>query len=189
MIEFSLFKHKKLSSTKEFSYCTSCTSQLCPADKWYAFHHFLKVVWNAENVFMISLEKMSQNSNSKNFTGIFLKLQWKILYLCTNSKKKKHHDYRLLKLVSSTVMWSMNMRIWMTNFLNAKNIMFNIPYNSNDSINIMADKYHSLNLFRLHSTLSKLLELIQPGIILGNGSFDSWLEKVFTKYNLSYFKR
>lgn len=46
---------------------------------------------------------MSQNLNSKNFTGIFLKLQCKILYLCTNSKRK-HHDYKLLKLVFNSHM-------------------------------------------------------------------------------------
>ena len=45
------------------------------------------------------------------------------------------------------------MRIWMINFLNAKNIISLIYLQFRlDSINIMADKYHNLNLFRLHST-------------------------------------
>lgn len=145
----------------------------------------LKVVWNAENVFMISLEKMSQNSNSKNFTGIFLKLQWKILYLCTNSKRK-HHDYRLLKLVfqQSCGLW-----IWEYEWQ-----IFSMPIScliylqfSLNSINIMNLTSITIWTFSDFTPLSKLLELIQPGIILGNGSLiHDW--KVFTKYNLIILK-
>lgn len=153
MIEFSLFKHKNLLGTKEFFLLyIKCTIQLKVCWQMVCFPSlFKKVVWNAENVFMISLEKMSQNSNSKNFTAIFLKLQWKILYLCTNSKRK-HHDYRLLKLVfqQSCGLWIWEYE-WQIFSMPEISCLIYLQF-SLDSINIMADKYHNLNLFRLHST-------------------------------------
>ena len=99
-LQFSFLKCRNLPlGTKEFFllYIKPTTqSNVC----WQMVHFpsFFKGSWNEEKVFMNNLEKMSQNSSSKNFTGIFLKLQSMILYLCANSKRK-HHDYKLLKLV------------------------------------------------------------------------------------------
>lgn len=45
---------------------------------------------------MINFEKKSQNSNSKKFTGIFLRILSIILHLC---EKRKYHNYEVLKLI------------------------------------------------------------------------------------------
>lgn len=187
-----LFSNAKtfFEAQKNFSYCISSLQHNQNLLTNGTFSITCKGSWTEKKkeVFANNLENMSQNSNSKIFTGIFLKSPSMILYLCANYKRK-HHDYNLSKLVFP-VTWFMIMGIWILDFLTATNtISLTYLQFSQDSINNMAEKHHNVNLFRLHP-IEQITWTYPTWHHTGEWLYlESWLEKAFKRYNLNYFKR